>query len=90
MIYYLHLSGLGKIPEDSSYVPSFASGGRDLQLTPRKLSMHNSMLQGAAVDSRMGGSKSGGSRLDRRSDAGASTQSNMSGERWKEIEIEIL
>ena len=74
-----NLSGLGKIPEDSSYVPSFPSG-RDLQLTPRKLSMHNSMLQGAAVDPRMGGSKSGGSRLDRRSDAGASTQSNMSGE----------
>eukprot|EP01036_Dinobryon_divergens_P031875 gene31875-41361_t len=61
---------LGKIPEDTSYVPSFASG-RDLQLTPRKLSMHNSMLQG------VGGSKSS-SRMEKRSDAGASTQSNIS------------
>ena len=70
------LVGLGRIAEDSAYVPSFGGGG-DSQLTPRKLSKHTQMMQASASS---GGAGSSSSRFEKRSDAGASTHSNMSGE----------
>jgi len=71
------LTRLGKIPEDSSYVPSFggSSHGNDFQLTPRKLSKHNSLLQSAPSSSRM---MTSSSRMEKQSDAGVSTNSNIS------------